>query len=150
VLPSPCPSAPPPPPPTAVKEKADEFPPFTPLARGSEDVSVFPPPPPEPITIVLFPELITAVPVIKPPAPPPPAQCLPPPPPPAIIKYSTGPPPSTLNVELPTVVKVWIRYPPEVVMVPPVEATPTFLIPPKGVSIFLSVSMYGIKTPMQT
>jgi hypothetical protein len=73
----------------------------------------------------------------------------PPPPPPATTKYSTVPEPLGVKVEFPTVVKVWMRYLPDVVIAPPVEDASALTLPLKGVSKFLKVSMYGIKTPMQ-
>jgi hypothetical protein len=58
---------------------------------------------------------------LYPPAPPPPALSCDPAAPPAITKYSTRPGPDAVNVKVPTDEKVCIRYPPAVVITPPVE-----------------------------
>jgi hypothetical protein len=92
---------------------------------------LFPVPPvcetPGATVIVLFPADSVVVPYRSPPAPPPPPPPLedPPPPeaPPATTKYSTlrlEPKAVVLNVESPVDVNSCVRYPPLVVIVPPV------------------------------
>jgi hypothetical protein len=82
-----------------------------------------------PTTIELLKVDRLRLPVSKPPAPPPPPKFPPPAAPPATIKYSTGKEKVVpflasfgviANVEVPTDVKVCIRYPPAVVTLPPV------------------------------
>jgi hypothetical protein len=85
-----------------------------------------------------------------PPAPPPPPILAAPAPPPPITKISAGAEPLEVKVDVPTVLKIWYLYPLEIVIIPPVEFIRGLAAFPNGVSILPIVSMYGIKTPMQT